>query len=107
MGAAIKPGRESINQLRSAVRAGRTDLTFRWASLTAPVESITPDAKLPLMGLLWMAETTTMWQRLTLLTALLSVFLNRWHGRALLARVQASNLGEADRALVTRILRAA
>jgi hypothetical protein len=48
-----------------------------------------------------------MWQRLKLLTALLGVFLNRRHGRALLARVQASNLGEADRDLVTRILRAA
>ncbi len=48
-----------------------------------------------------------MWRRLKLLTALLGVFLNRRHGRALLARVHASNLGEADRALVTRILRAA
>ena len=46
-----------------------------------------------------------MWQRLKLLTALLGVFLNRRHGRALLARVHASNLGEADRALVIRILR--
>jgi hypothetical protein len=58
------------------------------------------------MGSLWTAETTTMWQRLKLLTALLGVFLNRRHGRALLARVHASNLGEADRDLVTRIMRA-
>jgi hypothetical protein len=58
------------------------------------------------MGSLWMAETTVMWQRLKLLTAFLGVFLNRRHGRALLARVQASNLGEADRDLVTRIMRA-
>jgi len=47
-----------------------------------------------------------MWPRLKLLTALLGVFLNRRHGRALLARVQASNLGAADRDLVIRILRA-
>ena len=48
-----------------------------------------------------------MWQRLKLLKDLLGVYLNRRHGMAFLERVQASNLGEADRDLVTRILRAA
>jgi hypothetical protein len=43
------------------------------------------------MSSLWTAETTAMWQRLKLLTAFFAGFLNRRHGRALLARVQASN----------------
>jgi hypothetical protein len=76
--------------------------------LTSPVECITPDATLLIDGVAQDGlEITTMWQRLKLLTVLLGVFLSRRHGRALLARVHASNLGEADRDLVTRILRAA
>lgn len=46
-----------------------------------------------------------MWQQLRLLTVFLGVFLHRRHGRALLARVQTSNLDDADRDFVTRILR--
>jgi len=49
---------------------------------------------------------TTMLQRLKLLKDLLGVYLNRQQGIALLERVQASNLSDADRALVTRIMRA-
>lgn len=45
-------------------------------------------------------------QRLKLLKDVLSVFLNRRHGLALLERVHASNLSVEDRALVRRILRA-
>jgi hypothetical protein len=51
------------------------------------------------------AGTTTMWQRLQLLTRLLGLFLSRYQGMALLERVQASSLSENDRALVTRIMR--
>ena len=47
-----------------------------------------------------------MLQRLKLLKDLLGVYLNRQQGIALLERVQASNLSDADRALVTRIIRA-
>ena len=45
-------------------------------------------------------------QRLKLLKDFLGVYLNRQQGMAFLERVQASNLSDADRALVTRILRA-
>ena len=45
-------------------------------------------------------------QRLKFLKDLLGVYLNRQQGIALLERVQASNLSDADRALVTRIMRA-
>ena len=55
---------------------------------------------------LWTAVTTPMLQRLKLLKALLGVYLNQHQGMALLERVQASNLSDADRALVTRIMRA-
>ena len=58
------------------------------------------------MCLLWTAVATTMLQRLKLLKDLLGFYLNRQHGIALLERVQASNLSDADRALVTRIIRA-
>jgi hypothetical protein len=47
-----------------------------------------------------------MLQRLKLLKAFLGVYLNQQQGMAFLERVQASNLSEADRALVTRIIRA-
>ena len=49
---------------------------------------------------------TTMLQRLKLLKDFLGVYLNRQQGMAFLERVQASNLSDADRALVTRIIRA-
>jgi hypothetical protein len=58
------------------------------------------------MCLLWTAVATTMLQRLKLLKAFLGVYLNRQQGMAFLERVQASNLSDADRALVTRIMRA-
>jgi hypothetical protein len=58
------------------------------------------------MCLLWTAVATTMLQRLKLLKAFLGLYLNRQQGMAFLERVQASNLGDADRALVTRIIRA-
>jgi hypothetical protein len=47
-----------------------------------------------------------MLQRLKLLKDFLGVYLNRQQGRAFLERVQASNLSDADRDLVTRIIRA-
>ncbi len=47
-----------------------------------------------------------MLQRLKLFKRLLSLFLSRQQGRALLERVQASSLSDNDRALVTRIIRA-
>jgi hypothetical protein len=55
---------------------------------------------------LWTAVATTMLQRLKLLKDFLSVYLNRQQGMAVLARVQASNLSDADRVLGTRIIRA-
>jgi len=58
------------------------------------------------MCLLWTTVATTMFQRLKLLKDFLGVALNRRHGMALLERVQASNLRDDDRALVTRIMRA-
>jgi hypothetical protein len=58
------------------------------------------------MCLLWTVVATTMLQRLKLLKAFLGVYLNRRQGMALLERVQASNLSDADRTLVTRIMRA-
>ena len=58
------------------------------------------------MYLLLTAVATTMLQRLKLLKALLGIYLNRQRGMAFLERVQASNLSDADRALVTRIIRA-
>jgi hypothetical protein len=47
-----------------------------------------------------------MLQRLKLLKDFLGVYLNRQQGMAFLERVQASNLSDADRTLVTRIIRA-
>jgi hypothetical protein len=47
-----------------------------------------------------------MFQRLQLLKRLLGLFLSRHHGMALLERVQASNLSDADRDRVTHIMRA-
>jgi len=47
-----------------------------------------------------------MLQRLKLFKDLLGVYLSRQQGMAFLERVQASNLSDADRALVTRIIRA-
>lgn len=58
------------------------------------------------MCLLWTTVATTMLQRLKLLKDFLGVYLNRQQGMAFLERVQASNLSDADRALVTSILRA-
>lgn len=46
-----------------------------------------------------------MFPRLQLLKRLLSLFLSRHQGMALLKRVQASNLSEAERDRVSRILR--
>ena len=57
------------------------------------------------MCLLWTAVVTPMLQRLKLLKAFLGVYLHRQQGMTLLERVQASNLSDADRALVTRIMR--
>jgi hypothetical protein len=45
-------------------------------------------------------------QQLKLLKDFLGVSLNRQQGLAFLERVQASNLSDADRALVTRLIRA-
>ncbi|HEY5868131.1 MAG TPA: hypothetical protein VI542_21655 [Candidatus Tectomicrobia bacterium] len=47
-----------------------------------------------------------MFQRLKLLKALFGVYLNPHQGMALLEHVQASNLSDADRDRVTRIIRA-
>jgi len=58
------------------------------------------------MGLLWPAVATTMLHQLKRLTDFLGVYLNRQQGMALLERVPTSNLSDADRALVTRIMRA-
>jgi len=58
------------------------------------------------MCLLWTAVATTMLHQLKLLKDFLGVYLSRQQGMAFLERVQASNLSEADRALVTRIIRA-
>jgi hypothetical protein len=58
------------------------------------------------MCLLWTAVATTMLQRLKLLKDFLGIYLSRQQGMAFLERVQASNLSDADRALVTRIMRA-
>ncbi len=55
---------------------------------------------------LWTAVATTMLQRLKLLKDFLSVYLNRQQGMAFLERVQASNLSDADRDLVSHIIRA-
>lgn len=55
---------------------------------------------------LWTTVVTTMFQRLKLLKNFLGVYLNRRHGMAFLERVQASNLSDEDRDLVTRIIRA-
>jgi len=57
------------------------------------------------MGLLWPAVATTMLHQLKRLTDFLGVYLNRQQGMALLERVPTSNLSDADRALVTRIIR--
>ena len=58
------------------------------------------------MCLLWTAVATMMLQRLKLLKDFLGVYLNRQRGMAFLERVQASNLSDADRDLVTHIIRA-
>ncbi len=58
------------------------------------------------MGSLWTTVATTMVQRLKRLKDLLGIYLNRQHGLAVLERVQASNLSDADRDLVSRIMRA-
>jgi hypothetical protein len=58
------------------------------------------------MGSLSPVGVAMMLQRLKLLKDFLGVYLNPHHGRALLERVQASNLSAADRDHVTRILRA-
>ena len=53
-----------------------------------------------------MVEGATMLQRLKLFTRLLGVYLNPQQGMALLERVNASNLSDADRDCITRIMRA-
>jgi hypothetical protein len=58
------------------------------------------------MGLRWTAVATTMLQRLKLLKDLLGIYLHRQHGMVFLAHVHASNVSDADRDLVTRIIRA-
>jgi hypothetical protein len=55
---------------------------------------------------LWTAVATTMFRRLKLLKDFLGVYLNQQQGMAFLERVQASNLSDEDRDLVTRIIRA-
>ena len=55
---------------------------------------------------LWTAVATTMLQRLKLLKDFLGVYLHRQQGMAFLERVHASHLSDADRDLVTRIIRA-
>ena len=57
------------------------------------------------MPWLWMAVVTTMFQCLKLLKDVLGLFLNRHKGMALLERVEASDLSDADRARVSRIMR--
>ena len=58
------------------------------------------------MCLLWTAVATPMLQRLKLLKDLLGLYLSRRQAMALLERVQASNLSDADRNRVSHILRA-
>jgi hypothetical protein len=57
------------------------------------------------MGSLWTVGVATMLQRLKLLKDLLGVYLNPHQGMALLERVHASNLSDADRDRVTHIIR--
>ena len=58
------------------------------------------------MCLLWTTVATPMLQRLKLLKDLLGLSLSRRQAMALLERVQASNLSDADRNRVSHILRA-
>ena len=58
------------------------------------------------MCLLWTAVATPMLQQLKLLKDLLGLYLSRRQAMALLERVQASNLSDADRNRVSHILRA-
>ena len=78
-------------------------LTFRRASLTFHVASIKPDAYFNRCTCSVVA--TTMFQRLKLLKDVLGLYLNRQQGMALLERVAASDLSDADRARVSRIIR--
>jgi hypothetical protein len=55
---------------------------------------------------LWTAGVTTMLPRLKLFKHLLGLYLNPHQGMALLERVQASNVSDADQDRVTRIIRA-
>jgi hypothetical protein len=55
---------------------------------------------------LWRAVASTMFPRLKVLKDVLSLYRNRQTGLVLLERVQASNLSDDDRDLVTRIIRA-
>jgi hypothetical protein len=55
---------------------------------------------------LWTAGVTKMFQRLKLFKHLLGLYLHPHQGMALLERVRASSLSDADRDLVTRIMRA-
>jgi hypothetical protein len=55
---------------------------------------------------LWTTVVTTMLQRLKRLTCLLGLLLSRHQGMALLERVQASTLSDADRDRVPHIMRA-
>lgn len=58
------------------------------------------------MYFFWRAVATTMFQRLKVLKDVLSLYLNRQTGLALLERVQGSDLSDADRDRVSHILRA-
>ena len=57
------------------------------------------------MYFFWRAVATTMFQRLKVLKDVLSLYLNRQTGLALLERVQGSDLSDADRDRVSRIMR--
>ena len=57
------------------------------------------------MYLLWTAVADMVIQRLKLLKDVLGLYLNRQKGRALLKRVEASDLSDEDRARVSRIMR--
>ena len=81
-------------------------MPFLWLSMFLLRLKKCPVVKPQSMCSLWTAVAATMLQRLKLLKDFLGVYLNRQRGMAFLERVQASNLSDADRALVTRIIRA-
>jgi hypothetical protein len=92
-----------VDEAASAAQRQELELTFRRASLTFHVASITPDAYCNR----WTCSVvaTPMLQRRTRLKDVLGRYLNRQPGMALLERVAASDLSDADRARVSRIIR--